>query len=157
MKKSTRLTLAGVAISLALAGCAGGSKNDPPPPAPPPEPAPEAIPVETISIETDGFFAFDRYNIKPALATRLDGVAGQISGRAYSSVEIVGHTDSIGTEAYNQELSEKRASATADYLANAGVDGGKISSRGEGETNPIHSNDTAEGRAKNRRIEVTIR
>ena len=153
MKKSTRLTLAGVAMSLALAGCAGGNKTEPPPPAPPPEPPPP----ETISIETDGFFAFDRYNIKPALASRLDGVADRISGRAYDSVEIVGHTDSIGTEAYNQELSERRAGATADYLAGAGVDRSKISSRGEGETNPIHSNDTREGRAKNRRIEVTIR
>jgi outer membrane protein OmpA-like peptidoglycan-associated protein len=156
MKKTTKLTLAGVVMSLALAGCAGVNKNEPPPPAPPPEPPPPAVVPETISIQTDGLFDFDSAKIKPDLAARLDEVAEKVYGKTYSSVEVVGHTCSIGSEAYNQGLSERRAESAAEYLANAGVDRNKISFRGEGETNPAYSNATRESRAKNRRIEVII-
>ena len=158
MKKKTIHVLAGVLMSLALAGCASGvDKNEPPPPAPPPEPPPPAVVPETISIETDGLFDFDSAEIKPDLASRLDGVVDKVSGHTYSSVEVVGHTCSIGAEAYNQGLSERRAESAAEYLVSAGIDRNKISFRGEGESNPAYSNDTRESRAKNRRIDVTIR
>ena len=116
-------------------------------------PAPSA---ETITITTDGLFAFDSAVIKPDLAAKLDEVAGRLSGRDYSSVNVVGHTCSIGSDAYNQGLSERRARAAADYLVSKGVDGGKISASGQGESNPAYSNDTRDGRAKNRRVEISV-
>jgi OOP family OmpA-OmpF porin len=119
----------------------------------PPAPAPVA---ETITITTDGLFDFDSAVIKPELAAKLDEVAARLEGREYSSVDVVGHTCSIGTEAYNQGLSERRAQAAADYLASRGVDSSKMSVRGEGELNPAYSNDTADGRAKNRRVEISV-
>lgn len=111
---------------------------------------------ETITITTDGLFDFDKSVIKPELAAKLDEVAGRLQGRDYNSVSVVGHTCNIGTEAYNQGLSERRAQAAADYLAGKGVDASKISASGDGEMNPAYSNDTAEGRAKNRRVEVSV-
>lgn len=116
-------------------------------------PAPIA---ETITITTDGLFDFDKYDIKPELAAKLDEVANRLEGREYNSVAVVGHTCSIGTEAYNQGLSERRAQAATDYLVGKGVDGSKITASGEGEMNPAYSNDTADGRAKNRRVEVSV-
>ncbi len=73
-----------------------------------------------------------------------------------ATVEIVGHTDSNGSEAYNQTLSEQRAQSVADYLISQGVESSRISSSGEGEMNPKASNDTPEGRMENRRVEVTV-
>jgi len=119
--------------------------------------APAPTPPETITINTDGLFDFDSSVIKPDLAAKLDEVASRLSGRDYSSVEVVGHTCSIGTEAYNQGLSERRAKAAADYLVSKGVDGSKLSTRGAGELSPAYSNDTRDGRAKNRRVEVSVR
>ena len=114
-----------------------------------------AVP-ETITITTDGLFDFDSAVIKPELAAKLDEVASRLNGREYTSVSVVGHTCSIGTEAYNQGLSERRANAAADYLAGQGVDRAKMSVSGEGELNPAYSNDTNEGRMKNRRVEVSV-
>jgi OOP family OmpA-OmpF porin len=68
-----------------------------------------------------------------------------------------GHTDSIGTEKYNQGLSERRARATQDYVVKKGVDPAKVTTRGFGETKPIADNKTTEGRTKNRRVEVKVR
>jgi OOP family OmpA-OmpF porin len=116
-------------------------------------PAPIA---ETITITTDGLFDFDKYDIKPELGAKLDEVAARLEGREYNSVAVVGHTCSIGTEQYNQGLSERRANAAADYLASKGVDRAKMTVSGEGELNPAYSNDTAEGRKKNRRVEVSV-
>ena len=89
-------------------------------------PAPVA---ETITITTDGLFDFDKSVIKPELAAKLDEVAGRLQGRDYNSVGVVGHTCNIGTEAYNQGLSERRAQAAADYLAGKGVDASKITAK----------------------------
>ena len=125
-----------------------GLKNCGEPPAPPV--------AETITITTDGLFDFDSAVIKPELGAKLDEVASRLQGREYSNVEVVGHTCSIGTEAYNQGLSERRAQAAADYLAGQGVDASKMSVRGEGELNPAYSNDTRDGRAKNRRVEISV-
>ena len=67
-------------------------------------------------------------------------------------VEVQGHTDSIGSESYNQTLSEKRANAIMEYLVNKGIDSGTFEVKGYGESDPIDSNETAEGRQKNRRV-----
>lgn len=88
----------------------------------------------------------------------LDQVAASIKARRdIKSIEVIGHTDSMGAAAYNQSLSEKRAKAVADYLVSQGVDSGILSSKGMGESSPIADNRTAEGRAQNRRVELKLR
>jgi OOP family OmpA-OmpF porin len=88
----------------------------------------------------------------------LNDLADKIRGRGaeVTSIGVVGHTDSIGTEAYNQTLSERRAQAVVDFMIQEGVNPSLISANGMGETNPIASNATAAGRAENRRVEVTV-
>ena len=71
-------------------------------------------------------------------------------------MSVGGHTDSVGTDAYNQTLSERRAASVKDYLVGQGVDGSRLSTAGYGESNPIASNDTADGRALNRRVELNL-
>ena len=145
MNKLSTLMLAGTLASFTLAGCSTAPKNEAPPPAPPPE---------TITITTDGLFDFDSDVIKPDLAAKLDEVAARLEGREYSSVAVTGHTCNIGTEAYNQDLGQRRAQSAADYLGGKGVNATSVTS--DGETNPAYSNDTADGRAKNRRVEVSV-
>jgi outer membrane protein OmpA-like peptidoglycan-associated protein len=77
-----------------------------------------------------------------------------LSRAAY--IEVIGHTDDVGDDAYNQELSEQRAESVRNYLVAAGVDGSKMVSVGAGESMPIASNKTDEGRAENRRVEVMV-
>ncbi len=87
----------------------------------------------------------------------LDKVAASLKARSdITSVIVIGHTDASGAASYNQSLSEKRAKAVADYLVSQGVDGGVLSSKGMGESSPIADNDTTEGRAQNRRVELKL-
>jgi OOP family OmpA-OmpF porin len=87
----------------------------------------------------------------------LDSVAGSLKARRdVTSLQVVGHTDSTGEAAYNQSLSERRAKSVMDYLISQGVASGILSSRGMGESVPIADNDSAEGRKKNRRVELKL-
>ena len=89
--------------------------------------------------------------------TTLDKVASSLKARGdIKSIQVIGHTDSTGKAAYNQMLSEKRAKSVADYLVSQGVDGAILSSKGMGMNSPIADNRTAEGRAKNRRVELKL-
>lgn len=101
-------------------------------------------------------FATDSAQVSPAFQGTLDQVASTISEYADTRVQIAGHTDSTGSEAYNQQLSERRAQAVANYLMGRGVAGGRISTIGYGETQPVASNDTVEGRQQNRRVEIVL-
>lgn len=124
-----------------------------------PEPAPAPKPTvmhETMSLSAKALFDFDKTVIKPEGAQTLTEVANKLKSMMLNWVRLTGHTDSMGSDSYNQELSEKRANAVKSYLVGEGVDGGKISTRGEGESSPVASNDTREGRAKNRRVDVEI-
>ncbi|KTF70368.1 OmpA family protein [Sphingomonas sp. HT-1] len=94
--------------------------------------------------------------IQPQFRSTLDQVADVLREYNQTLLDIYGHTDSQGSDSYNQDLSERRARSVADYLSTRGVDGRRIATRGFGETQPIASNDTAEGRAQNRRVEVKI-
>ncbi|MEN8166965.1 MAG: OmpA family protein [Pseudomonadota bacterium] len=88
----------------------------------------------------------------------LDQVAASLNSRSdFQSIQVIGHTDSSGAAAYNQSLSEKRASAVADYLQSQGVDPAKLSSKGLGESQPIADNGTSGGRAMNRRVEIQVK
>lgn len=101
-------------------------------------------------------FAVDSTTISPAFQKTLDEIAISLKQYPDSLIDVYGHTDSTGSDAYNQSLSERRARAVADYLAMRGVSSSRIRSQGFGEQYPVASNDTAEGRALNRRVEIKI-
>lgn len=101
-------------------------------------------------------FAFDSANLQPQFYPVLDNVAGTLNQYNQTVIEVAGHTDSVGTDAYNQALSQRRANSVAGYLASRGVMQQRMIVVGAGETRPIASNDTEAGRAQNRRVEITI-
>ncbi|WP_373487086.1 OmpA family protein [Blastomonas sp.] len=101
-------------------------------------------------------FDVDSANVNPQFRTTLDEVAGTLVQYESSFIDIYGHTDSTGSDAYNQTLSERRASSVSNYLAGRGVQPARLATRGFGESQPIASNTTEEGRAQNRRVEIRI-
>ena len=109
-----------------------------------------------VVFESGLLFDFDSDRIKPTAAANLTNLANSLKEYPQTEVVIVGHTDAQGTYEYNQSLSERRARAAADYLVAQGVARSRIRPSGLGETEPIASNDTAEGAAKNRRVEIAI-
>jgi len=107
---------------------------------------------------SDVTFGVDQADIQPRFDRVLDGVATILNRYPQTLVDIVGHADSTGDDAYNQGLSERRASSVAMYLTDrGGVLRGRLYVQGRGETQPIASNDTTEGRAMNRRVEIVLR
>ena len=129
------------------------AKPTPPPPPPPPAPAPK---VERTIILDDVLFDFDKSTVKPEAAAILDRLVGFMNENKNAKVSLSGHTDNVGTEAYNLKLSESRWMSSKDYLVKKGVDSGRVSGQGFGETKPIADNKTKEGRAKNRRVEIKV-
>ncbi|MDH3979821.1 MAG: OmpA family protein [Gammaproteobacteria bacterium] len=127
-------------------------------PPPPPPPAPPAEPVyETVSLSAGALFDTNKSDLKAEGQSQLDALASKIGGNAkVTDVKIIGHTDSMGAESYNQQLSVRRATTVRDYLASKGVDSSLMSISGMGESSPVADNKTREGRAKNRRVEVSI-
>jgi OOP family OmpA-OmpF porin len=123
--------------------------------APAPEPPP-AVPTRRIVLR-GVHFDFDKAEVRPEGGVILAAGAEALRGNRDVLVEVAGHTDSIGPEAYNQQLSERRARAVADYLETQGIDRARLRVVGYGEARPVASNDTEEGRAQNRRVELTIR
>jgi OOP family OmpA-OmpF porin len=120
---------------------------------PAPKPAPK---VERTIILDDVLFDFDRSNVKPEAAAILDRLVAFMNENNDKKATLSGHTDSVGTEAYNQKLSERRVNSVRDYVVKKGVDSGRISGQGFGESKPIADNRTREGRAKNRRVEIKV-
>ncbi|WP_153448527.1 OmpA family protein [Vibrio algicola] len=125
------------------------------------EPVQESAPVvaeapkEELAVTlSTGAFTHDSTELTPAAKESMHPVADKLKAEPELTVEIVGHTDSSGSEAYNQKLSQQRAQSAADYLVSQDVDANRIVVKGEGETGPIADNATAEGREKNRRVEV---
>lgn len=96
------------------------------------------------------------YTLKPEFRATLTQVAQSMNEYPNSLIDVYGHTDSTGSDAYNQTLSENRARTVANFLISQGVSSSRIRSQGFGETMPVASNDTAEGRMKNRRVEIKI-
>ncbi len=101
-------------------------------------------------------FDFNSAAVKPQFRPALDQVAQTLASYQSTFIDISGHTDSIGTDAVNQRLSEQRAQAVADYLSYQGVNRARLATRGFGKQFPIASNDTEEGRAQNRRVEIKL-
>ena len=124
-------------------------------PAPAPKPAPTPVATK-VTYAADAFFDFDKSVLKPEGKAKLDGLVNKIKGIKLEVVIAVGHTDSVGTDAYNQKLSVRRAEAVKAYLVTKGIEKNRIYTEGKGERSPIADNKTAAGRAKNRRVEVEV-
>jgi outer membrane protein OmpA-like peptidoglycan-associated protein len=101
-------------------------------------------------------FAYDSATVQPQFQPTLDQVAQVLSQYDQTYIDVYGHTDSTGSDAYNQTLSERRASSVAGYLSTRGVQSARVATRGFGETQPVASNETEEGRSANRRVEIKI-
>ena len=137
----------------------------PPPPAPAPAPVAEPTPApapapvptsEKVSYSADAFFDFDKAVLKPAGKAALDDLTSKLGDMNLEVIIAVGHTDSIGTDAYNQKLSIRRAEAVKTYLKGKGVEENRIYTEGKGEKQPEADNKTSAGRAKNRRVEIEV-
>lgn len=109
-----------------------------------------------VSVSSEASFDFNKSTLKPEFKPTLNKVAGVLRDDPSLRIRVVGHTDSVGSETYNQQLSEKRARATADYLISQGVSSSQVSVEGRGESEPRASNSTADGRAQNRRVEIYL-
>ena len=159
--------------ALALAACA---TQEPPKPAPkpepqpaptpapapapapkPPEPAPKPKPVaEKVTFAADVLFDFDKSVVKPDGKAKLDDLATKVRGMNLEVVIAIGHTDSVGTDEYNQKLSVRRAESVKAYLVTKGIEANRVYTEGKGEKQPVADNRTADGRAKNRRVEIEV-
>ena len=128
-----------------------------PAPAPAPAPAAAAAPTaEKVTFEADAFFDFDKSVLKPAGKAKLSDLVSKLQGTDIEVVLATGHTDSIGSDAYNMKLSLRRANAVKAFLVSKGIPADRIFTEGKGESKPVASNKTREGRAKNRRVEVEV-
>ncbi|MEY3262607.1 MAG: hypothetical protein RL717_84 [Pseudomonadota bacterium] len=125
----------------------------PPKPAAPVAPAPTAV---KVTFETDTFFAFDKSVLQPAGKAKLEDLVSKLQGTDIEVIVATGHTDSTGTDDYNQKLSMRRANAVKAFLVSKGLPAERVFTEGKGEKQPVASNKTAEGRAKNRRVEVEV-
>jgi outer membrane protein OmpA-like peptidoglycan-associated protein len=105
---------------------------------------------------SDVLFDFGKYTLRPGAREKLARVSGIILAHPGLKIEVEGHTDSVGSEEFNQKLSEQRAGAVRDYLVSSGVSTANVTARGFGKTQPVASNDTAEGRQRNRRVELVV-
>ena len=131
----------------------------PPPPAvtPPPPPPPPAAPTsEKVTFAADAFFDFDKSVLKPEAKAKLDDLVGKTKDIAQEVIIAVGHTDAVGTDGYNQKLSVSRSEAVKAYLVSKGIEKNRVYTEGKGEKQPVADNKTAEGRAKNRRVEIEV-
>jgi OOP family OmpA-OmpF porin len=125
--------------------------------APAPAPAAAAAPsAEKVTFEADTFFDFDKFTLKPAGKAKLEDLVSKLTGTDIEVVVATGHTDSVGTEAYNQKLSMRRANAVKAFLVSKGIPADRVFTEGKGESKPVASNKTSEGRAKNRRVDVEV-
>jgi outer membrane protein OmpA-like peptidoglycan-associated protein len=110
-----------------------------------------------LTVDSEVSFDFNRAEIKPAFLGSLDKLAAVIMKYDRTVVHVVGHTDSVGSDAYNQELSERRARSVGDYLASRGVPDTRLRTEGRGEREPRATNATEAGRQLNRRVEIFVK
>jgi outer membrane protein OmpA-like peptidoglycan-associated protein len=150
-------------VRMATAGIELMVQQSPPPPPPPPAPPvaqappPPPPPAAKRKIVLRGVnFDFDKYNIRPDAVPILEQACKTLKDDPSINVQAQGYTDSVGTDAYNQRLSERRANAVREWLVKCGIPASRLTARGFGESNPVASNATPEGRAQNRRTELVV-
>ena len=170
------ISVLAVAIVFA-AGCATDEATKPaatpapkpaapaPAPAPAPQPTQEVKPVEApkpkpvaekVTFASDVLFDFDKSVVKPEGKSKLDDLSGKVRGISLEVVIAIGHADSIGSDAYNQKRSVRRAESVKAYLVSKGIEANRIYTEGKGKKQPVADNRTREGRAKNRRVEIEV-
>ncbi|GAB3358110.1 MULTISPECIES: outer membrane protein OmpA [Giesbergeria] len=140
-------------------------------PAPAPAPAPAAAPAapaapaaattapavaSKVTYAADAFFDFDKAVLKPAGKAKLDELIAKVKSVNLEVIIAVGHTDSVGSDAYNQKLSIRRSEAVKAYLVSKGIEKNRVYTEGKGEKQPVADNKTKDGRAKNRRVEIEV-
>ena len=162
----------------AATGCDGAIAPPAPAPAPAPAPMPAPAPapvvapkpapvpvapvvppapvVTKVNFAADAFFDTDKAVLKPEGKAKLDDLTSKVKDVNLEVIIAVGHTDSVGTDAYNQKLSVKRSEAVKAYLVSKGVEKNRVYTEGKGEKQPVADNKTAAGRAKNRRVEIEV-
>jgi len=131
----------------ANADCDGAIK--PPPPPPPPV-------AEKVTFAADAFFDSGKSVLKPEARAKLDDLVDKTKGINLEVIIAVGHTDSDGSDAFNQKLSVARSEAVKSYLTSKGVERNRVYTEGKGEKQPVADNKTKEGKAKNRRVEIEV-
>jgi len=140
-----------------VAGCDGALVAAAAPASPAAPVAAAPVPTaEKVTFAADAFFDFDKATLKPDGKAKLDDLASKLNGLNLEVIIAVGHTDSVGSDAYNQKLSIRRAEAVKGYLVNKGVDAKRVYTEGKGEKQPVATNKTAAGRAQNRRVEIEV-
>ncbi len=138
----------------AVPGCDGAIAATPAKPAPAAaKPAPSS---EKVTFAADALFDFDKAVLKPEGKAKLDDLFNKLYGMNLEVIIAVGHTDSIGSDAYNDKLSIRRAESVKKYLVDKGVEANRVYTEGKGEKQPVADNKTAAGRAKNRRVEIEV-
>lgn len=140
----------------ALAPVAAAPVMTPPPPPPPPVAPLPPVAASKVTFAADAFFDFDKSVLKPEGRAKLDDLVSKIRDVNLEVIIAVGHTDSVGTDAYNQRLSVRRAEAVKAYLVTKGIERNRVYTEGKGEKQPVADNRTAAGRAKNRRVEIEV-
>ena len=109
-----------------------------------------------ITLQADTLYDFNKSDLKPEGKATLDKIAADLKKIKLEVIIAVGNTDSVGTDAYNMALGQRRAQSVKTYLTSKGVDGSRIYTESKGKSNPVASNATAEGRAKNRRTDIEV-
>jgi OOP family OmpA-OmpF porin len=142
----------------AAPGCDGAITAAPKAAAAAPAPAAAAQPAAAskVTYAADAFFDFDKSVLKAEGKAKLDDLVAKIKAINLEVIIAVGHTDSVGTDAYNQKLSVRRADAVKAYLVTKGIEKNRVYTEGKGETQPVADNKTTEGRSKNRRVEIEV-
>ena len=146
-------------LLVAVAFAAACATPEEPKPAPKPEPKPEAKPkpvAEKVTFAADVLFDFDKSVIKPEGRSKLDDLASKVKGINLEVIIAIGHADSIGSDEYNQRLSVRRAESVKAYMVSRGIEPNRVYTEGKGEKQPVASNRTTDGRAKNRRTEIEV-
>ena len=125
-------------------------------PAPAAAAAAQPAAASKVTYAADAFFDFDKSVLKAEGKAKLDDLVAKIKAINLEVIIAVGHTDSVGTDAYNQKLSVRRADAVKAYLVTKGIEKNRVYTEGKGETQPVADNKTTEGRSKNRRVEIEV-